>query len=84
MVTIGLRKGESQGVNSRKFWKKCNYAKMGCPIKTISKFFAAKVITNIVLKFSDNRLKGREVTGVEFGGKLGKSLITQKRDGQSR
>ena len=33
----------------------------------ISRGFAAKVITNIVLKFGDNRPKGREVTGGNFG-----------------
>ena len=39
---------------------------MGCPIKMISRFFAAKVITNIVLKFGDNRLKGRGSRGSDW------------------
>ena len=42
------------------------------------------IIANIVLKFGDNQLKGREVTGGNFGETIRKSLITQKWECQSR
>ena len=44
----------------------------------ISRSFAAKATTNIVLKFGDSLPKGRGVTGGRFEKNLGKSLITQK------
>ena len=75
-MTIGLREGELQGVNFGILQKKCNYAKTGGPIETISWGFAANDITNIVLKFGDNRLKGREVTGGSIWGDFRKSVIT--------
>ena len=70
------------------FWgelrKKSDYEKTARPIKTISGGFAAKAILNIVSRFGDNQPKVRAVTGGNFGKKTRKSLITQKREGQSR
>ena len=45
------------------FQKKCDYAKKGMPFKMIPRDFAANDITNIVLKFGNNRAKGKGVTG---------------------
>ena len=64
--------------------RKSNYAKTKVPVKMISKCFTAKVIANIVLKFGDNRLKGRGVTGGSIWRNFRKSVITQKRECQSR
>ena len=55
------KRGVTGGVNLGRFEKKCNYAKTGEPIKMISRVFAANDITNIVLKFGDNRAKQRGV-----------------------
>ena len=41
---------------------KSNYAKTEGLMKVIFRRYTAVVITNIVLQFGDNRLKGREVT----------------------
>ena len=43
--------------------RKSNYARTKGPIEMIFRRVTAKVIANIVLKFGDNRLKGRGVTG---------------------
>ena len=66
-MAIVSREGELQGVNFNEFQKKCDCAKTGMPIKMILRGFAANDITNIVLKFGDNRAKVRGVTG---GGKF--------------
>ena len=42
--------------------RKSNYAKTEGPIEMIFRCFTAKFITNFVLKFGDNRFKGREAT----------------------
>ena len=50
----------------------------------ISRGFAAKDTTNIVLKFGENRDKGKGSRGDEFLENLRKSPITEKRKAQSR
>ena len=61
------RKGVKEGGEFVENLRKSNYAKTEGPIEMIFRCFTAKVIANIVYKFGDNRLKGRGVTGGQFG-----------------
>ena len=76
-MTIGSKKGGYGG--GGEFVEnliKSNYAKTEGLIKIIFSCYTAVVITNNVLKFGDNRLKGREVTGRSIWGDFRKSVIT--------
>ena len=83
MLKFGDNRAKEKGVTGEseivENLRKSNYAETEIPIKIISRCFTAKVITNIVLKFGDNRLKGRGATGGSIWADFRKSVITQKR-----
>ena len=60
-------RGVTEGGEFLENLRKSNYAKTESPIEMIFKSFTANVIAYIVYKFGDNRLKGRGVTGGQFG-----------------
>ena len=62
--------------------KMSNHAKTDGTIRMISRCLITKCKTNIVLKFGDNRLKGRGATGGSIWADFRKSVITQKRKSQ--
>ena len=58
-MTIGPRVGESRGLIWEKLRNKSNYAKTGGPIEMILEHVAEMVSAGMLLKFVDNRPKGR-------------------------